>query len=275
MQLIDGKSLSAKIKAKLATEIDPASPPTLAVVLVGNDPASQVYVNNKVKACAAVGINSILKTLEETATTSQVIDVIDALNQDPNVDGILVQLPLPKGLDEDFIVNRVDPKKDVDGLTYVMQGKLLYGTAPWAPCTPEGVIEMLDEYGVELQGKNAVVIGRSNLCGKPLALLLTQKNATVTLCHSKTKNLADVTRKADVIAVCTGKINTLTADMVKEGAVVIDIGINRTQNGLKGDVDFDGVAPKCSLITPVPGGVGPMTIAMLLSNTLKARSLRK
>ena len=272
--ILDGKKTAEKIKRQIKEEIAASGEEiSLAVILVGNDPASELYVGNKIKACQTTGIKSILRRLPETATEEEIISVVRELNADVKVDGILVQLPLPKGVDEDAVVNEVDPAKDVDALTYYMQGRLAYDDAPWAPCTPAGVITLLDEYDVDLTGKNAVVIGRSNLAGKPLAALMLKKNATVTLCHRKTRDIEELTKKADVIAVSTGKIDTLTPDMVSEGAIVIDIGIHRTEKGVIGDVD-PAVFDKCSYYTPVPGGVGPMTIATLMANTLAAHRNR-
>lgn len=280
MQILDGKVTAKKTREELKSEIenrkmlDPEFELSLSVILVGNDPASEVYVNNKIKACKNVGIKSILVRLDGNTSESEIIDKIEELNDDDSVDGILLQLPLPKGFDEDKIINRINPLKDVDGLTYVQQGKMYGGAEELTPCTPSGVIRLLKEYGIEMKSKNAVVIGRSILVGKPLFNLLLNENATVTLCHSRTVDLAEHTRRADLICVAVGRAGMLTEDMVKDGAVVVDIGINRTENGLKGDVDFDNVSKKASFITPVPGGVGPMTIAMLLCNTLKAHDLR-
>lgn len=280
MILLDGKATAQKVRAELKNEIekrkekDPLFQLSLTVILVGNDPASQVYVNNKIKACAKVGINSGLVTLPETATESEIIAEIEKLNADNSVDGILLQLPLPKGLDETKIINRISPLKDVDGLTYLQQGMLYGGNKQIAPCTPSGVMRLLDEYNIDCKGKNVVMIGRSILVGKPLFELFLDRNATVTVCHSKTKNLSEYTRNADIIAVAVGRPEMLKGEDVKEGAVIIDIGINRTESGLKGDVDFESVKQKASYITPVPGGVGPMTIAMLLQNTLIAHDLR-
>lgn len=280
MQILDGKATAKKIREELKFEIenrksnDPTFELTLSVILVGNDPASEVYVNNKIKACKNVGIKSVLVRLDAEVQESEIIAKIEELNEDKSVDGILLQLPLPKGFDEDKIINHIDPLKDVDGLTYFQQGKMYGGADALTPCTPSGVIKLLKEYGVQMTGKNAVVIGRSILVGKPLFNLLLNENATVTLCHSRTTNLSEHTKNADIVCVAVGRVGMLTEDMVKEGAVVVDIGINRTENGLKGDVDFENVSKKASFITPVPGGVGPMTIAMLMSNTLKAHDLR-
>lgn len=280
MQILDGKNTAKKIRQELKGEIerrkseDSSFNLTLSVILVGNDPASEVYVNNKIKACANVGITSLLVRLENGVSEDEIIEKIEELNKDASVDGILLQLPLPKGYDEDKIINRIHPSKDVDGLTIAQQGRLYSGADGLAPCTPSGVIRLMKEYGIELKGKNAVVIGRSILVGKPLFNLLLNENATVTICHSRTANLVEHTKQADIICVAVGKPRMLTEDMVKEGAVVVDIGINRTAEGLVGDVDFENVSKKASFITPVPGGVGPMTIATLLTNTLKAHDLR-
>lgn len=281
MQILDGKNTAKKIKQDLKTEIenrkliDSDFNLSLSVILVGNNPASEVYVNNKIKACKNVGITSILVRLSEDVSEREIIEKIEELNSDESVDGILLQLPLPKGFDESKIINHINPLKDVDGLTYVQQGKMYGGSSALTPCTPTGVIRLLKEYGVELKSKKAVIIGRSILVGKPLFNLLLSENATVTVCHSKTLDVAEYTKQADIVCVAVGKAGMLKEDMVKEGVVVVDIGINRTENGLLGDVDFENVSKKASFITPVPGGVGPMTIAMLLTNTLKAHDLRK
>lgn len=273
MIIINGKEVASKIKEKLAQQIKEKSLagkklPTLACVLVGDDPASQVYVNNKQKACEFIGINSIVKTLPSTASLQEVEQVIFNLNADPNVSGILLQLPLPKHLDENHLINLISPQKDVDCLTDINLGKLFSAHHTIAPCTASGIIQLLDEYNIQIQGKHAVVIGRSLLVGKSVANLLEQRNATVTICHSKTQNLEQITKQADILVVAIGKPKFVTENMVKQGAVVIDVGINRTENGLVGDVDFENVKNKTSFITPVPKGVGPMTIAMLLENTL-------
>ena len=243
----------------------------LAVILVGDDPASQVYVRNKIKACDEVGIKSFLCKLPAESTFDEVAGTISYLNENPDVSGMILQLPLPKHLDENSLLDLIDPNKDVDGCHYVQKGRLWTGRDSLVACTPFGVMKLLEYYDIPLEGKNAVVIGRSNLVGKPLAQLLLDKNCTVTICHSKTRNLGDIVSKADIVCVAIGKAKFLTADMVKEGAVVVDVGMDRDENGkLCGDVDFDAVAPKCSFITPVPGGVGPMTVTMLLANTVKA-----
>ena len=271
-KLIDGKALSQKVKDELKIKVESFKNKygrqiCLAVILVGDNPASQVYVRNKIKSTEYVGMKSLSFTLPETATEEQVIETVDILANDKNVDGILVQLPLPRHIDEDTILKRIPAEKDVDGFLPENVGKLMLGQETTVACTPFGVIKMLESEGVELCGKNAVVIGRSNIVGKPMAMLLLQKNCTVTICHSKTKNLKEICSSADVLVAAIGKPEFVKVDMVKEGAVVIDVGINRTENGLVGDVAFNEVKDKASLISPVPGGVGPMTIAMLLENT--------
>lgn len=273
MEIIDGKKVSSLLKKMIADKVNEKyiasgkKVPTLACVLVGDDPASKVYVANKGKACQLVGFNSIIKTLPASSTQEEVARVIKTLNQDENVSGILLQLPLPRHLNESALVNLISPAKDVDGLTYLNLGKVFSGEQIVAPCTAVGIIDLLDYYKIPMQGKRAVVIGRSLLVGKTVANLLEQRNATVTVCHSKTENLAEITRQADILVVAVGRPNFVTADMVKNGCVVIDVGINRTENGLVGDVAFDQVKEKASFITPVPGGVGPMTIAELMKNT--------
>ena len=274
-QIIDGKKISAEVKeevkAKVAELKEKGISVGLAVVLVGQDPASKVYVNNKKKACEALGIESFEYLLPETATQEELLDLVKKLNADDRVDGILVQLPLPRHLDEKAVIAAISPDKDVDAFHAVNVGKIMIGDYTFAPCTPAGIIELIERSGISLEGKNCTVIGRSNIVGKPMSMLLLHKNATVTICHSRTKNLAEVVSRADVVVAAVGKAKFVTADMVKEGAVVIDVGINRMEDGkLCGDVDFEAVAPKCSYITPVPGGVGPMTIAVLMQNTLRA-----
>lgn len=271
-KIIDGKALSAKIKEQLKIKVEDFKNKfgrtiTLAVILVGTNPASQVYVKNKIKGTEYVGMKSLSFTLPEETTEKELEEVISALSNDKTVDGILVQLPLPKHINENKILKLIPPEKDVDGFHAENVGKLLLGEPTTVACTPFGVMKMLESENVELSGKNAVVIGRSNIVGKPMALLLLKENCTVTVCHSKTKNLKEICSNADVLVAAIGKPKFVTEDMVKDGAVVIDVGINRTENGLVGDVDFDAVSKKASLITPVPGGVGPMTIAMLLENT--------
>ncbi len=281
MEIINGKEVASKIKEMIAKKIEDnyvklgKRVPTLACVLVGDDPASKVYVANKEKACKFVGFNSVVKTLSADATQSQVADVISSLNSDENISGILLQLPLPKHLDENALINLISPQKDVDGLTELSLGKLFSGKQIIAPCTATGIIDLLDSYNISIQGKRAVVIGRSLLVGKSVANLLEQRNATVTICHSKTENLASVTKQADILVVAVGKPHFVTKDMVKKGATIIDVGINRLETGLVGDVDFENVKNKVSYITPVPGGVGPMTIAELMKNTLILHELNK
>lgn len=277
MQIIDGKLVAKVTREQIKSEVEALKAEHepcaigLAVILVGDDPASQVYVRNKIKACDEVGIKSFLCKLPAESTFDEVAGTISYLNENPDVSGMILQLPLPKHLDENALVDLIDPDKDVDGCHYVQKGRLWTGRDSLVACTPLGVMKLLDYYDIPLQGKNAVVVGRSNLVGKPLAQLLLDRNCTVTICHSRTQNLADITSKADIVCVAIGKAKFLKADMVKDGAVVIDVGMDRDENGkLCGDVDFENVAPKCSYITPVPGGVGPMTVTMLLANTLKA-----
>lgn len=277
---IDGKSISTKVKEEVKEEVREIFEKyneqlSLAVILVGENPASEVYVRNKLKASENSSIKSILIRLPADVEEGVIIDKIHQLNADDSVNGILLQLPLPKGFNESKIINEISPLKDVDGLTFESQGRLFGGVSGITPCTPSGVIRLLDEYGIEIKGKNAVVIGRSLLAGKPMSALLLDRDATVTICHSKTVDLVKHTREADIVVVCVGKSEFLTGDMVKEGAVVIDIGINRTDSGLKGDAHYESLKDKVSYITPVPGGVGPMTVAMLLKNTVKAFKLQK
>ncbi len=273
MQILDGKAVSAKVKdevAKDAAALKTAGiEPALAVILVGEDKASQTYVASKEKACVATGIRSVMHRLPAATTQAELLALINVLNLDDSVDGILVQLPLPAHIDESAILEAIRPEKDVDGFHAINVGRLVSGLRGFAPCTPFGIMRILKEYGIDVTGLNAVVIGRSNIVGKPMANLLLNANATVTVTHSKTRNLKEICAGADILVAAIGKADFVTADMVKDGAVVIDVGINRMDDGkLKGDVKFDEVAPKCSFITPVPGGVGPMTIAMLLSNTI-------
>lgn len=277
MQIIDGKLVAKLTREQIKKEVEQLKslkyPDAigLAVILVGDDPASQVYVRNKIKACDEVGIKSFLCKLPAESTFDEVAGTISYLNENPDVSGMILQLPLPKHLDENSLLDLIDPEKDVDGCHYVQKGRLWTGRDSLVACTPSGVMKLLEYYDIPLEGKNAVVIGRSNLVGKPLAQLLLDANCTVTICHSKTQNLAEITSRADIVCVAIGKAKFLTSDMVKNGAVVIDVGMDRDENGkLCGDVDFDSVAPKCSYITPVPGGVGPMTVTMLLANTVKA-----
>lgn len=276
MNVIDGKQVSAAVKERIRAEIERDGLEIgLAVIIVGNDPASRVYVNNKKKACEVCGIKSYEYALPEDTTQEQLLELIDTLNASPNVNGILCQLPLPKHLDEKAVIEAISPLKDVDAFNAVNVGRIMIGDYAFLPCTPAGVMELIHSTGTEVSGKECVVIGRSNIVGKPMAMLLLHENGTVTVCHSRTKNLAEVCRRADILVSAVGKAGFVTADMVKDGAVVIDVGMNRNADGkLCGDVVFDEVAPKCSYITPVPGGVGPMTIAMLMQNTLKAKRLQ-
>jgi methylenetetrahydrofolate dehydrogenase (NADP+)/methenyltetrahydrofolate cyclohydrolase len=274
-QLIDGNALSKQLRAEVAQRAAALRAhgvtPGLAVLLVGENTASQVYVRNKVKACEDSGVHSLLERHPATLTEEDLLARIDALNNDPTIHGILVQLPLPEHIDAQKVIETISPAKDVDGFHVASAGALMVGQPGFWPCTPYGCMKMLESIGYDLRGKHAVVIGRSNIVGKPMALMLLQKNATVTICHSATANLKAMTLQADVIVAAVGKQNMLTADMVKPGAVVIDVGMNRNEAGkLCGDVDFDGVKEVASYITPVPGGVGPMTITMLLVNTLQA-----
>lgn len=280
MQLIDGKALAQKVRAEVAAEVETLKQsrnivPGLAVILVGDDPASHAYVKMKAKACEEVGFYSITHHMPETISQQEIIATIEMMNQNPRIDGILVQLPLPKHIDTNKILEVIDPKKDVDGFHPYNVGCLTAGLEGFAPCTPLGVMKMFEAYDIELQGKNVCVVGASNIVGKPMAALALNANATVEVTHIYTQDLKTHTARADIVIVGVGKAGLITADMVKEGAVVIDIGINKLDDGrLVGDVDFDAVAPKCSYITPVPGGVGPMTIAMLLENTLKSAKQR-
>ena len=274
-QRIDGNALSQKLRAEVTLRTTALKAkgitPGLAVILVGENPASQVYVRNKVKACEDCGLHSILEKHPASLTEAALLNRIDALNQDTSIHGILVQLPLPGHIDAQKVIEAISPAKDVDGFHIASAGALMTGIPGFWPCTPYGCMKMLESIGYELKGKHAVVIGRSNIVGKPMALMLLQKNATVTICHSATQNLKAITLQADVIVAAVGKRNILTADMVKPGAVVLDVGMNRNEEGkLCGDVDFAGVEQVAGYITPVPGGVGPMTITMLLVNTLEA-----
>jgi methylenetetrahydrofolate dehydrogenase (NADP+)/methenyltetrahydrofolate cyclohydrolase len=274
-QLINGTLLSQQLRADVAKRAAALAAkgkqPGLAVILVGDDPASHVYVRNKVKACEEAGIRSVLEKYEATMSQADLLARIDALNKDPSVHGILVQMPLPKHIDPHKVIESISIRKDVDGYSVQSAGELLAGLPGFRPCTPYGCMKMIESTGYDLKGKHAVVIGRSNTVGKPMALLLLQANATVTICHSGTPDLGYHTRQADVVVAATGRRNTLTADMIKPGAVVIDVGINRDDNGkLCGDVDFAGAKEVAGYITPVPGGVGPMTIAILLVNTVEA-----
>ena len=280
MQLIDGKSLAKKVQTSVADEVEKLKQeknivPGLAVILVGDDPASHAYVNMKAKACENVGFYSITHNMPDTISQEEIIGTIQMMNENPRIDGILVQLPLPKHIDTDKILEVIDPKKDVDGFHAYNVGRLVTGLDSFVACTPLGVMKMFEEYEIELRGKDVCVVGASNIVGKPMASLLLNAEATVTITHIYTKDLKAHTSKADIIVVGVGVPGLIKEDMVKEGAIVIDIGINRIEDGsLVGDVDFKNVSPKCSYITPVPGGVGPMTIAMLLSNTLKSAKAR-
>lgn len=278
-QIIDGKAVSKAVRQRVAAETEELKKkgitPGLAVILVGDDPASQVYVRNKERACEEVGFYSEKYTLPENTTQEELNALVDKLNARKEISGILCQLPLPKHLDDKAVINRIDPKKDVDAFHPENVGAIMIGDYHFLPCTPAGVMELIHSTGVEITGKKAVVIGRSNIVGKPMAMLLLHENATVEITHSKTKNLADITRTADILVAAIGKAGFVTADMVKEGAVVIDVGMNRNAEGkLCGDVDFHEVSKKCSYITPVPGGVGPMTISMLMQNTLTAAKIQ-
>lgn len=274
-KIIDGKALSAKIRSDLkvkALEFEKKNGRKigLAVVLAGDNAASQVYVRNKIVACEETEIKSFAYYLPCDVSQDKILELIDELNADKNVDGILVQLPLPKGLDENYILSKIAPEKDVDGFHAVNAGNLLLGNPCLAACTPSGIIELIKSTGIDIAGKHAVVIGRSNIVGKPVALFLLQNNATITVCHSKTENLKEIARSADILVVAIGRKEFVSGDMVKDGAVVIDVGMNRFDGKLYGDVNFAECSQKASYITPVPGGVGPMTITMLMSNTVKA-----
>ena len=271
-KIIDGKEISAKVKEEVRAEVERDKLNVgLAVVIVGDDPASRVYVNNKKKACEFCGIKSFEYALPAETTEKELLELVDTLNADKKVNGILVQLPLPKHLDEKKVIERISPQKDVDAFHESNVGKIMIGNYAFLPCTPAGCMELIHSTGVDVSGKDCVVIGRSNIVGKPMAMLLLHENGTVTICHSKTKDLAEVCSRADILIAAVGRPNFVTADMVKEGAVVIDVGINRLDNGkLCGDVKFDEVSEKAGFITPVPGGVGPMTIAMLMRNTVTA-----
>lgn len=275
-QIIDGKAVSAAVKQEVAEETAKLKEEKglkigLAVVIVGNNPASRVYVNNKKKACEAVGFQSFEYALDENTTQEQLLDLITVLNRDDRVNGILVQLPLPAHIDEKKVIDAISPDKDVDAFHAINVGKIMIGKYAFLPCTPAGVMRLIESTGTEISGKQCIVIGRSNIVGKPMAMLLLHKSGTVTICHSKTQNLKEICLGADILVVAVGKANFVTGDMIKEGAVVIDVGMNRLENGkLCGDVEFESAEKKASYITPVPGGVGPMTIAMLMKNTLTA-----
>ena len=275
MKVIDGKSVSAKIKEEVKNEaqelIKKGIKPTLAVILVGDDKASQTYVASKEKACINAGMGSVMHRLKENTTQNELLALIDVLNKDDSIHGILVQLPLPKHIDTNEVLKQIDPSKDVDGFHAINVGKLHSGLDGFVPCTPLGIMVLLKEYNIDVTGLNALVIGRSNIVGKPMGALLLNAGATVTTAHSKTKNLEQIAKNADLIVVAIGKPKFLTSNMVGDGAIVIDVGINRLDDGtLCGDADYEAIKDKCSFITPVPGGVGPMTIAMLLSNTIKS-----
>jgi methylenetetrahydrofolate dehydrogenase (NADP+) / methenyltetrahydrofolate cyclohydrolase len=275
MVLIDGKKVSGEIRNRLADEIQElkkktGKTPGLATVLVGDDPASAVYVRNKNKICGELGFQSFEQKLSADTSEEKLLQLVGELNSNKDIHGILVQLPLPDQIDSEKILQAIDPKKDVDGFHPINVGKLVVGNALLTPCTPTGIIALLDRYDIEISGKHAVIIGRSNIVGKPVSMLLLQRNATITICHSRTQNLKEVTRSADILVAAVGRANFVTEEMVSEGTVVIDVGINRVDGKLTGDVDFEPVSKKASHITPVPGGVGPMTIALLMENTLKA-----
>ncbi|HEX2938271.1 MAG TPA: bifunctional methylenetetrahydrofolate dehydrogenase/methenyltetrahydrofolate cyclohydrolase FolD [Ruminiclostridium sp.] len=277
--LLDGKAAAARVKAEVTSEVESLKTKgksvTLAVVIVGDDPASRVYVNNKKKDCAQVGIISEEYAMPADTKQEELVDLIKKLNARSDINGILVQLPLPKPLDEKAVINTIAVEKDVDAFHPVNVGRIMIGDFDFLPCTPAGVMELINGAGISVEGKNCVVIGRSNIVGKPMAMLLLHKNGTVTICHSRTKGLAEITSKADILVAAVGRANFVTADMVKDGAVVIDVGMDRSPDGkLCGDVDFENVSKKASYITPVPGGVGPMTRAMLLKNTIKAAKLQ-
>lgn len=279
-KLIDGKEVAAAVRENIKAEVEKLSQEGkstgLAVIIVGNNPASRVYVNNKKKGCEQVGIRSFEYALGEDTSTEELLSLIEKLNRDSEVDGILCQLPLPGQIDEQKVLNAISPNKDVDAFHPVNTGHIMIGDHSFLPCTPAGIIEMLKYYDIAVEGKECVVIGRSNIVGKPMMMLLLEQNGTVTICHSRTADLKSVTKRADILVSAVGKAGFVTADMVKEGAVVIDVGMNRNAEGkLCGDVDFENVKEKCSYITPVPGGVGPMTITMLLNNTLTASKNHK
>lgn len=278
MKLIDGKALATEVRASLKNDVQELKSkgitPILAVILVGDDKASQIYVRNKNKACQDVGIKYEEFLLDKDTTMEKLLSLIETLNNREDVYGILLQSPLPKHLNADEAFRKISPEKDVDGFNPVNVGRLCLKQDGFVSCTPAGIMKMFEKYNINLEGKNAVVLGRSNIVGKPMSLCLLNNDATVTICHSKTQNLAEITKNADILVVALGKPKFVTKDMVKDGAVVIDVGINRTENGIVGDVDFENVKEKTSYITPVPGGVGPMTIAMLMNNVVKAAKNR-
>lgn len=275
-KIIDGKAISRQVKDELRDRVkNEKIDATLAVIQVGNDPASTVYVGNKKKACEYTGIRSLSFELPEETPEEELLDLVRDLNKRDDVDGILVQLPLPKHMDEDKVIRTISPRKDVDGFHPQSVGALSIGQPGFVSCTPAGIIQLLKRSGVEIEGKECVIVGRSNIVGKPMALLMLRENATVTVCHSRTRDLKEITKRADILIVAIGKPRFITKDYVKEGAVVVDVGIHRNENGkLCGDVDFDDVEPLASKITPVPGGVGPMTIAMLMNNCVEAKGLQ-
>ena len=278
-KLIDGKAVSARVKAQVRDEVTALKEKGvhvgLAVVIVGNNQASRVYVNNKKKACAEVGIESFEYALPEETTQAELLELVDKLNKDDNVDGILVQLPLPKQIDENAVINEILPQKDVDAFHPANVGHIMIGDYSFLPCTPAGIMELVADTGIDVCGKKCVVVGRSNIVGKPMAMLLLHSNGTVTICHSRTENLKEICAEADILVAAVGKRDFITGDMVKEGAVVIDVGMNRNDEGkLCGDCKFDECAEKAGFITPVPGGVGPMTIAMLMKNTVTAAKIK-
>ena len=279
-KLLMGKEVSARIKDELKIKVaelkEKGINPALAVIIVGEDPASKVYVNNKKKACEYCGIRSLEYALPEETTQEELLELIEKLNNDDTVSGILCQLPVPEHINEQAIINAINPKKDVDAFHPVNVGKIMTGNYDFVPCTPAGVMELIKESGIDVNGKECVIVGRSNIVGKPMSMLLLHQNGTVTICRSRTKDLAEKTRQADILVAAIGKPEFITADMIKEGAVVIDVGINRiAPKKLVGDVEFEGAEKKAAAITPVPGGVGPMTIAMLMKNTIKAAEINK
>ncbi len=278
MIVLNGKELAKKIQSKIKEDVEllkkASITPGLAVIMIGDDPASQVYVKKKAEACKEVGIYSIVHEMPKNIKEEAIIDTIKLMNENQNINGILVQLPLPSDINQTKILESIDPKKDVDGFHPYNMGRLSLNLDSFVPCTPLGVMKIFQEYNIDVKGKDVCIVGASNIVGKPMAALLLNEFATVDICHIYTKDLKEHTKRADIIIVAVGKAGLITKDMVKDGAIVIDIGINRLENGkLVGDVDYENVAPKCSYITPVPGGVGPMTIAMLLSNTIKATKL--
>jgi len=277
-KIISGTALAAKIRAEIKAETDAlkqqGTVPGLAVILVGEDPASKVYVRNKTKACEEIGFYHEQYNLPETVSQTEILELVETLNESPRIHGILIQAPLPKGLDFKYIIDHISPNKDVDAFHPYNVGKIMIGDFEFLPCTPAGVMELIHEAGVSVEGKNCVVVGRSNIVGKPQAMLLLKENGTVTVCHSRTPDLASVTKNADILVSAVGKAGIITGDMIKPGATVIDVGMNRNADGkLVGDVDFGSAEPVAGFITPVPGGVGPMTITMLMKNTLKAAKL--